>query len=105
MDHEVLALIHAWRPLPTAIDPKLANAILREAYRIFRGREARNDPRARRIVRAVTAKRLTNTAVLLMAKGDVVHSLQHLTQALRWNPAVMVKRLARVLWSVLTRER
>jgi hypothetical protein len=40
-----------------------------------------------------------------MAKGDVVHSLQHLTQALRWNPAVMVKRLARVLWSVLTRER
>jgi glycosyltransferase involved in cell wall biosynthesis len=100
-DHEVLALIHAWRPLPTSIDPKLANAILHEAYRIFRGREARNDPRARRIVRAVTAKRLTNTAVLLMTKGKVVHSLQHLTQALRWNPLVTIARIGRVAWSVL----
>jgi len=102
-DREVLALLHAWRPLPTSVDPKLANAILREAYRIFSGREAMNDPRARRIVRAVTAKRLTNTAVLLMTKGNVLHSLQHLMQALGWNSLVTVKRLMRVLWSVLTR--
>jgi hypothetical protein len=102
-DHEVLALIHAWRPLPTAVDPRLANAILREAYRIFCSSEARNDPRARRIVRAVTAKRLTNTAVLLMAKGDVLHSLQHLTQALRWNALITASRLMRVFWSVTMR--
>src|SRR5688572_14595313 len=102
-DHEVLALLHAWRPLPTSVDVKLANAILREAYQIFCGREARNDPRARRIVRAVTAKRLTNTAVLLMVKGEVVHSMQHLTQALRWNALMTISRLMRVFWSVTTR--
>ena len=102
-DHEVLAFIHAWRPLPVAVDPKLANALLREAYRIFCGREARENPQARSIVRAVKAKRLTNTAVLLMTKWDVVHSLQHLMQALRWNPLVAVGRLMRVFWSVSTR--
>jgi glycosyltransferase involved in cell wall biosynthesis len=48
-DHEVLTFIHAWRPLPISIDPKLANAILLEAYRIFCGREAKHDPHARRI--------------------------------------------------------
>lgn len=102
-DHEVLAFIHAWRPLPVAVDPKLANAILREAYRIFCDREAANDPHARRIVRAVKAKRLTNTAVLLMTKGKVGPSLQHLRQALGWNPMVTARRLARVAWSVATR--
>jgi hypothetical protein len=40
-----------------------------------------------------------------MAKGNVLHSLQHLMQALRWNPLVTVTRIARVLWWVLSRER
>jgi hypothetical protein len=102
-NHEVLAFIHAWRPLPVAVDPRLANAILREAYQIFCSREASSDPRARRIVRAVKAKRLTNTAVLLMTKGNVVRSLQYLTQALRWDAAVAVRRLMRVIWFALKR--
>ncbi|MDP9192529.1 MAG: glycosyltransferase [Acidobacteriota bacterium] len=100
-DHEVLAVIHAWRPLPSAVDPKLADGILREAYRIFCGREAKDDPRARRIVRAIKAKRLVNTAVLLLAKGDVAHSLQHLLQALRWNPLRAIARVMRVSWFVV----
>jgi len=102
-DHEVHALIHAWRPLSTAVDPQLANAILREAYRIFCSREAKDDPQARRIVRAVNARRLVNTSALLLAKGDVVHSLQHLTQALRWDLVVALARMTRVTWYVLTR--
>ena len=102
-NYEVLAFIHAWRPLPVAVDPRLANAILREAYRIFCSREAGNDPRARRIVRAVKARRLTNTAVLLMAKGNVVRSLQHWTQALRWDAVGAVRRLMRVTWFALKR--
>jgi hypothetical protein len=102
-DHEVLALIHAWRPLPVSVDPKLADEILREAYRIFCEREAKSDPRARRIVRAVNAKRLVNTALLLLAKGDVAHSLQHLLQALRWNPSRAIARVMRVGWFVVKR--
>jgi hypothetical protein len=102
-DHEVHALIHAWRPLPTAVDPKLADAILREAYRIFCAREAKDDPQARRIVRAVTARRLVNTSALLLAKGDVVHALRHLMQALWWDPVGAIARVMRVGWYVLTR--
>jgi hypothetical protein len=101
--HEVLAFIHAWRPLPVSVDPRVANAILREAYRIFCRREASDDPNARRIVRAVKAKRLTNTAVLLMTRGNVVRSLQHLSQALRWDAVMAVGRLLRVAGFALKR--
>jgi glycosyltransferase involved in cell wall biosynthesis len=102
-DREVQALIHAWRPLPNAVDPSLASAILREAYRIFCAREAKNDPPARRIVRAVKAKRMVNTAVLLLAKRDAVHGMQHLMQALYWNPIVAVARVMKVGWFVVKR--
>lgn len=82
-DREVGALAHAWRPLVPAIDPKLANAILLEAFALFRQRE--RDVRAHRIVRRFTARRLINTSILLLAKGDVGNALRHGLQALRWD--------------------
>ena len=99
--HEVLAFIHAWRPLPVSVDPRLANAILREAYRIFCSREARSDPHVRRIVRAVIAKRLTNTAVV-DDEGECRRSLQHL-RSVAVDGVVAVARMARVIWFALKR--
>jgi glycosyltransferase involved in cell wall biosynthesis len=102
-DHEVRAVIHAWRPLPTAVDPKLANAILREAYEIFCP-QAGNDPELCRIVREVNAKRLVNTASLLIAKGDVGNALRHGLHALRWAPWTAVMRAVRIVRSAIERK-
>jgi GT2 family glycosyltransferase len=92
--HEVEAVIHAWRPLVPAIDPQLANAILREAFALFRQREP--DVRAHCIVRNVTARRLTNTSVLLFAKGDLANALRHAMQALRWDVGTSLVRVMQV---------
>lgn len=81
-EREMLAVVHAWRPVLPAIDVKLANAILREAYRIFCDREP--DRRVRSIVRRVKARRLMKTARMLLAKGDVANALRQAMYALRW---------------------
>jgi len=103
-DHEVLAVIHAWRPLPVAVDPKLANAILREAYRIF-CRETNDDPETCGLVRDVNARRLVNTAVLLLVKGDIGNALRHGLHALRWRPWMAVARAAQIIRSAVARKR
>ncbi len=82
-DHEVLALVHAWRPVLPAIDVKLANELLREAYRIFCEREP--DHHARRIVRKFKARRLMKTARMLLGKGDVANALRHAMHSLSWH--------------------
>jgi glycosyltransferase involved in cell wall biosynthesis len=79
-EHEVLALVHAWRPVLPAIDVKLANEILREAYAIFCEREP--DHHARRIVRKFKARRLMKTARMLLGKGDVANALRHAMHSL-----------------------
>jgi glycosyltransferase involved in cell wall biosynthesis len=94
-DREVLALTHAWRPLRPSIDAKLANAILREAYAIFRKRE--RDRRSRMIVRKATARRLVNTAALLV-KHDAANALRHWLQALRWHAGKALARTLRIVW-------
>jgi glycosyltransferase involved in cell wall biosynthesis len=93
-DREVDALMHAWRPLVPAIDAKLADAILREAFALFREREP--DQRMHRIVRKLTARRLINTSVLLLAKGDVGNALRHGLQALRWDAWMSIVRVLQV---------
>jgi glycosyltransferase involved in cell wall biosynthesis len=98
-EREVLALTHAWRPLVPSIDAKLANAILREAYAIFRDRE--RDLHARTVVRKVTARRLVNTAALL-AKRDAANALRHWLQALRWHPGKAFSRTVGMLWTRLS---
>lgn len=93
-EHEVEALTHAWRPLAPAIDSNLANDLLREAFELFREREP--DQRAQRIVRKFTARRLVNTAVLLLAKGDVGNAFRHGMQALRWDVWTSIVRVMQV---------
>lgn len=81
-EYEVRALTHAWRPVLPAIDVKLANEILSEAYRIFCERE--RDPHSQRIVRKCKARRLMKTARRLLGKGDVRNAMRHAMYALRW---------------------
>jgi glycosyltransferase involved in cell wall biosynthesis len=97
---EVDAVAHAWRSLVPSIDAKLANAILHEAFAIFR-RTA--DARARRIVRRVTAHRLVNTAVLLLARKDVRNGVRHWLQALRWDFRTAMRRTAQIAASRVPR--
>jgi glycosyltransferase involved in cell wall biosynthesis len=95
-ERDVLALTHAWRPLAPAVDVKLANALLREAYAIFCRGEG--DAQARAVVRKVKARRLVNTAVLLLAKRDVVNALRMLSYALRWDARKALARMVEVVW-------
>ena len=100
-EREMLAVLHAWRPVLPAVDAPLANAILREAYRIFCVREA--DRHARSVVRKAKARRLMNTAMLLFVKGDAANAARHAMHALRWNAATAIARMARIGWSSLLR--
>jgi glycosyltransferase involved in cell wall biosynthesis len=99
-DREVLALTHAWRPLSPAIDAKLANDRLREAYAIFCRSE--RDSHAHTIARRVKARRLVNTSVLLLAKGDVANALRHLRHALWWDWRKAIARMVQVVWQRVT---
>jgi hypothetical protein len=96
-DHEVLALTHAWRPLVPSVDAVLANKILREAYRVFCQRE--NDRHARQLVRKFKARRLMNTAMLLLAKGDAVNAARHAIQALGWDGGKAIARMMKIVSS------
>ncbi len=102
-DDEVRVLTHAWRPVLPAIDPKLAKAILREAYRIFCEREP--DRRLQRIVRTVKARRLMNTAMLLLAKGDVGNAMRHAVHALGWDVGAALGRMVKIVAGVTERRR
>ncbi|HEU4889271.1 MAG TPA: glycosyltransferase [Thermoanaerobaculia bacterium] len=96
-EQEVLALMHAWRPVLPVVDAKLANDILREAYRIFCSRES--DERTRGIVRKFKAQRLMNTAALLLAKGEGTEALRHARYALGWHAGVAMVRMLRIVSS------
>lgn len=96
-EHEVLALAHAWRPVLPAVDAKLANDILHEAFRIFCKRE--DDPHTRSIVRRFKAKRLTNTAMLLLAKGDIANAVRHARHALGWDVGTAIVRMLKIVSS------
>jgi hypothetical protein len=103
-DAEVLAVTHTWRPILPAVDPNRANAILREAYRLFCERGA--DAQARRVVRKVKARRLTNTAALLFAKGDVANGVRVLRHALGWNAGTVAGRAMEIVrWRFKDRRR
>lgn len=94
-DEEVLALTHSWSPLLPAIDAKLANKILREAYRVFCERES--NPQSRRLVKKIKARRLVNTATVLFANGDPGNAIRHGLLALRWQPwSAIARMLARL---------
>jgi hypothetical protein len=94
-EHEVKAITHAWRTdaAATAVDPRLANAILREAYAIFC---RTNDAHACRVVRRFTAGRLMGTAVILLRNGDVANALRHSRQAFGWDAGGAISRLLKV---------
>jgi glycosyltransferase involved in cell wall biosynthesis len=89
-EHEVNALMHAWRPLAPSLDAALANRILHEAYAIF---SRDHDAHACRIVRKVTARRLVNTSVMLMTRGAVRGAVRHAIQALQWDVAAAMRRV------------
>ncbi|MFL6248127.1 MAG: glycosyltransferase family 2 protein [Thermoanaerobaculia bacterium] len=94
-ERELLAITHAWRPVLPAIDAELANDLLHEAYRIFCEREP--DRHARSVVRKFKARRLMNTAMLLLAKGDVANGVRHAMHALRWNAMTATARMVKIV--------
>jgi glycosyltransferase involved in cell wall biosynthesis len=84
-DREVLALAQAWRwdaGGEEGINPQLADAVLREAYAIFR---RTNGLHHRLLVRRHVARQLTNASLLRLVRRDFADALHYLLQALRWH--------------------
>ena len=102
-EDDVRALTHAWRPVLPAIDANRANAILREAYRVFCAREP--DRHVRRIVRKVKARRLMNAAMLLLVKGDIANAMRHAGHALRWDLGAAIGRMVKIVAGIAERRR
>ena len=84
-DREVLALAQAWRwdaGGEEGVNPELADAVLREAYAVFRRANGRH---TRLIVRRHTAMQLTNAALRRLVRRDFADGLRYLLHALRWH--------------------
>ncbi|MEA2490982.1 MAG: hypothetical protein QOH21_2774, partial [Acidobacteriota bacterium] len=82
-DEELLAVSHLWRLELQRGYGARADRVVREAYRVYAGR---NPAASRRRVRLLNGRQFTVVAAFLLRRGHVFDAALHIGRAVRWHP-------------------